>query len=487
MLRQARRFNHKQLAAWRVLDAAAVSDLYADFQGTTAAIDTILESALNRTRARSRELAQNNDHARHFLGLLKQNVVGRPGLRMVPKVRWDSGPRRGELDEKDNRTLLEAWEDWGQPENCEVTGRQTWLDVQRQVAETWGRDGEALVRLVPNHGNRFAFAVQVLESDYLPEDYSAELANGNRVRMGVEFDPWHRPVAYHLRTDHPGDTTYYWSAGATELLRVPASEVVHVYVAERPQQTRGLPLMVTAMKRLHMLGAYEEAELVAARLGASKMGFFKSATGAGWVGTDSEDGELITEVSPGDFEQLPAGVELQTFDPAHPTTAFADFEKAILRGIGAGLGVSYTSLANDLEGVSFSSIRAGLLEERDGWRAVQDWLAGALCRPVYNAWLEWAITSGALPLPPRKLDRFRRVVWRGRGWPWVDPLKDAQAAGALLDMGATTLEQIARERGDDWRELLEQRRAELDYAAGLGLELATPAAGAIEPEQPTED
>lgn len=474
-------------AAQRVLEAADSSDLYADFGGSNASIDVILESGLARVRGRSRELAQNNDYARHFLSMLRTNVVGRHGIRLVPRLKWEKGPKRGQFDDHDNAKILEAWDDWGGRDNCEVTGRLSWVDVQRLVVESWGRDGEILVRMIGGYSNRHRFAVQVLEVDHLPEELNGDLANGNRIRMGVELDQWNKPVAYHLRTDHPGDTSWYWGGGRSEILRVPAEEILHVYQSERPQQTRGLPAGVTAMKRLHMLGAYEEAELVASRLGASKMGFFKSAGGAGYTGDDVDgEGHLITEVDPGHFEQLPEGVELETFDPQHPNSAYRDFVKACLRGIAAGFGVSYSGLANDLEAVNFSSIRAGLLEERDGWRAIQDWLAGSLCRPVYNAWLAWALTTQALELPPRQMERFRRVSWRGRGWPWVDPLKDAQSAQALLGMGATTLEAVALERGEDWRELLRQRQTELAYAAELGVPLVTAPPPAIQPDPPEE-
>jgi hypothetical protein len=40
-----------------------------------------------------------------------------------------------------------------------------------------------------------------------------------------------------------------------------------------------------------MLAGYEEAELVAARVGASKMGFFVSGDGAGYTGTEDAFGK----------------------------------------------------------------------------------------------------------------------------------------------------------------------------------------------------
>ncbi|MBK7121299.1 MAG: phage portal protein [Comamonadaceae bacterium] len=72
--------------------------------------------------------------------------------------------------------------------------------------------------------------------------------------------------------------------------------------------------------------------------------------------------------------------------------------KTRLRSIASGMGVTYHGLANDLEGVNFSSIRSGTLEERDAWMVLQDWFAEAFLRPVFGEWLSWSLTKGAIRL-----------------------------------------------------------------------------------------
>jgi capsid protein len=60
-------------------------------------------------------------------------------------------------------------------------------------------------------------------------------------------------------------------------------------MTNRPNQSRAVPWMSTAMTRLHNLGQYEEAEVVASRVSACKMGFFKPDGGEGYVGDDIDD------------------------------------------------------------------------------------------------------------------------------------------------------------------------------------------------------
>jgi lambda family phage portal protein len=248
--------------------------------------------------------------------------------------------------------------------------------------------------------------------------------------------------------------------------------MIHAFRQDRIGQTRGTPWTTTAMTRLKMLGGYEESELVAARISASKMGFFTSEAGDDYQGNGEDgDGTIRMELQPGTFEQLPAGVEFKPFDPQHPSTAFRDFEKAMLRGIASGLGVSYTSLANDLEAVSYSSIRQGLLEERDFWRTVQFWMIEHFCQPVYERWLRQALDAGALNLPAAKYFKFRSTQWVPRGWQWVDPRNEAEAQITAINAGLMTRTQALAERGLDIEDVLRERQAEDEMIAEFDINL----------------
>ena len=172
--------------------------------------------------------------------------------------------------------------------------------------------------------------------------------------------------------------------------------------------------MAAAINALKMLHGYREAELVAARVSAAKMGFITSPDGDGYTGEDLEDTHApIMNAEPGSFEQLPAGMTVQSFDPQHPVTAFSDFHKAVLRGISSSLGVSYAALASDLESVNYSSIRQGALDERDHYRTLQQLMIDHFVMPVFEAWLAAAMTSGSVNLPMTKYEKFQdSVIYR---------------------------------------------------------------------------
>jgi len=231
--------------------------------------------------------------------------------------------------------------------------------------------------------------------------------------------------------------------------------------------------MSNVLTRLKMLDGYEEATLVNARVAASKMGFFTSPEGDGFIGDDYDNHAPIMSAEPATFTQLPAGMSFTAFDPQNPTDSFAEFEKGILRGIASGLGVSYVSLANNLEGVSYSSIRQGTIEDRDHFKMVQQFMIDQFIDPIYRAWLEMAITVGRVSLPMGKYDLFAdQVIYRPRGFAWVDPAKEINASVTALNNGIVSLQDVHSQYGRDTEEIFEQINRENELADRYGIDTA---------------
>lgn len=459
-------FSRKKPLKKRAYAGANQGRLFSDFVASSRSADEEIKGALKVLRNRCRDLTRNNAYARRFISLAKANTVGDRGVTLQVKARNDNGA----MDNLGNDQIEIAWKRWGRMGQCSVDGKISWVDAQRLFIENLVRDGEVLVRLV-KYPNDFGFALEFIESDLLDEEYNVTLPNGHRIRMGVELDSFNRPIAYHLFTAHPGDNSTMWMGKSYN--RIPADKMIHAFLPERAMQTRGAPWMSPVIADLKMLNGYREAELVAARVGASKMGFFTSPTGDGFTPDDTDNKVPIMEAEPGTFHQLPDGVQFQQFDPTHPTTAFADFEKAILRGIASGLGVSYTSLANDLEGVSYSSIRQGALEDRDQWKIIQDFLIQHFVEPVYRAFLLAVMQGAVISIPASRFDKFAEAtVFRARGFQWVDPLKEMNASVVGLQNGLLSMQDIANQQGRDVEEIFDQIQAEQEMAARYGLSMA---------------
>lgn len=452
----------------RTYAGANTGRLFSDFNASNRSADEEIRYALETLRNRSRDLTRNNEYAKRFVTLTKVNVVGERGVSLQVKAKNLDNT----YDAVGNSIIEDAWASWGKLGVCTVDGRLSWADAQRLFVECLVRDGEVLIRKV-KYPNEYGFALEFIEPELLDEKKNEVAENGNRIKMGVELDNFNRPVAYHLRSSHPNDISGAGSMSYYPTIRIPADKIIHAYLPERAQQTRGVPALSTAIFSLKMLAGYREAELVAARVGASKMGFFTSPDGDGFVGDDEEDSVPIMEASPATFHQLPKGVDFKAFDPSNPNTAFAEFEKAILRGIASGLGISYTSLANDLEGVSYSSIRQGALEDRDNWKVLQDFVIQHFVEPIFRDWLRSAMENGSINLPATKFDKFANAAhFRARGFQWVDPQREISAAVIAMNNGIMSLQDVSNVYGRDIEETFDQIKLENELADARGIKLA---------------
>ena len=453
----------------RSFKAAQSGRLFSDFIASSRSADSEIKAALQQIRYRCRDLARNDEYARRFLSLIKTNVVGDRGISAQVKAKNADGS----FDAPGNAIIENAFRAWGRKGICTVDGRFSWKDAQRFAAEALARDGELLVRMVNYPQNNFGFAIEFLEVDLLDENHNETLQNGNKIRMGVEIDRFHRPVAYHLLTAHPGDNEYT-SSLATRRTRISADKILHIFLPERAQQTRGVPWMSAAVAPLKQLNGMREAILINERISASKMGFFTTPSGDDFVGDDVENTYTpIIEAEPGTFHQLGPGVDFKSFDPTSNANTFADFERAILRGIASALGVSYASISNDLTATSYSSIRQGALEDRDFYKVLHDFMIEHFVQPIFRAWLMAAMESGSVPIPPTRFDKFAdNVEYRGRGFAWVDPQREMNAAVIGMNSGILSMQDVANQYGRDITDVMDQIVLEKQMASERGIDLA---------------
>jgi len=442
---------------------SAVNRLTQSWTTTSASADSQARQGLSISRARSRQLRDDNDYAAKFISMVKTNVLGEAGIHFKsgakePDLVKGNKMFPGPPDVFARKTITENWWKWGTKKYCTVTGKMTWCDVQRVALEGVATDGEHIIRKIrtTKDENPFGFTLKLYEGSRL-DDQMNELSSvdGNEIRMGVEINKDGRPLYYHLLNQDPAEN-YFFRTGKFERERVPASDIIHLGVIRRADQTRYNPWMITSGYRMNMVGKYEEAEVTAARVAASKMGFITNTGNTEYQGEDDGEGNKIMDAEPGAFEQLQVGQDLKIVDWQHPSTAYQAFVKTALRGVAAGLNVSYNSLANDMESVNFASGKLGLMEEREVWKALQAWFIESLCEEVFEAWLTQCLVGGAINLPFSKFEKFNSPVFRGRRWPHVNPAQDVEADIRRLNSGQTSISRLLAEQNIERDELLDE-------------------------------
>jgi lambda family phage portal protein len=453
-----------KLGKRNVFKGAELSRLWYDWIASPISADQEIYNDFLRLRARAREMRRNHPLVRRFVAMLSTNVIGPEGHTLRARIRNADG----KLNQAMNVRIEAAWDAWSS-DNTSVDGMMGLVDLEHLAIESLAVDGEVLIRMHRGfRGNAFRFALQLVDPDLLDHLYMLAPEKGsNEVRLGVEVDKWGRPVAYHFWERHQTDLP---TPPENKRIRVPAEEILHLYRPDRPNQSRGTTWLNSMMFPAKMLDGYVEAEVVAARTGAAKMGFFEQKDAD--TSEPAQAGERISmEASPGQFETLPPGYEFKPWSPEHPSTAFGSFLKSVQRWIASGLRVSYNELANDLDNVNYSSLRSALLSDRDEWRKLQRWWARRVRMTIYENWLSMAELAGKIVLDTRPWEQWLQVTFAARGWAWVDPLKDVNASIAAIDNGLSSRTRVLAEQGLDFEEVIEELAAEQARIKELGVVL----------------
>lgn len=459
----------------RAFDAAKTDRLTGAWGTEPMPADQIIIRHQRVLVARSREQSTNNDHLKGYIASVARNVVGSSGVILQAQC----VNSQGKPDLPARAAVEAAWREWGRPANCCVKGQRSFRLQQKLAIRSAAINGEFMVRKIygPDAGP-WGFALQFIDPQRCPPMLCEDrLPGGGFIRCGIEFNKYGRPLAYLLQTanEHEADRTY----GGRSYVRVPAGEIIHAFLEDIEGQRRGLPWGATALWRLQMLSQFEKAALVNARVGASKGGFFEWRDGftPSFEG-EEDDGEerepLQMSAEPGEFEELPVGLTFKEWNPQYPTGDLAPFLKAMLRGAASGLGVAYNSFANDLEGVNFSSIRQGVLDEREAWMELQEWFIEAFHERVFEAWLDVAllagrITVGGTPVPAARREKHRAVRWQGRRWSWVDPVKDIQSRRESQKGLLSSPGEAIRETGRDPIEVYTEFAGDLEAMKAAGI------------------
>jgi lambda family phage portal protein len=438
--------------------------------GSNASASAVILANAESLRARSHDLHRNNPWALNAQESFVANSVG-TGIRpksLAPDRAWRS-------------ELHELWNDW--TDEADADDLTTFYGLQALNVAAIVESGECFTRLRlrrPEDGLAVPLQLQVLEPDHVLLSTTRTASEGNVIRGGIEFNPIGQRVAYWMTRAHPGDSALGFLVNGLEEVRVPADSVAHVYVRRRPGGIRGGPWMASVLMRLNELDQFDDAELVRKKTAALFAGFVTTPTGdtpelLGAETTIAGASDALREaiLEPGTMQYLEPGEDVKFAEPADVGSTFEAFVRHELRGIAAGLNITYEQLTGDLTGVNFSSIRAGLIEFR---RRLQGFIAHTMChqfcRRVWRAFVREAILSGAISMPPDFATNPRpwyRVRWVHQGWEYVDPLKEIAAQRMAIRAGIMTRSEAITMRGKDPEQLDEEFNEEQERANSYGL------------------
>ncbi|MBZ9852806.1 phage portal protein [Mesorhizobium sp. CA13] len=369
-------------------------------------------------------------------------------------------------------------------------------------------DGEALAEICwdETRGGSFATFVKMVDPDRLSNP-NATFDTSDR-RAGVQLDEHGAAIGYHIRTHHPDDDAV-WGASLPEWTFVERETewgrpvMVHAFEADRAGQFRGVPPMAPILRKLKQMVKYDEAELQAAMVNAVLAAFITSP------GNHDDLAEAMTakDISALNLDRLKSyqeapprmpggtahflypGDQVTLTQPGHPNSGFEAFFRAGLRNVASTVGLTYEQLTMDWSQVNYSSARAALLEIWRGLTARKDMFAAQFMGQIYRAWLEEYFDRRLIKLPAKAPSfeamsaAWARADWIGPARGWVDPQREAEAAGMRLSLGISDLDRECAEQGLDWKQVTRKRGRIRRMMIAEGLD---PDAGRVEARIQTE-
>lgn len=405
--------------------------------------------SLVNLRNRSRALGRDNPHAHRYCHVMTNNIVG-PG----PQPSAMTG------DAALDTAINSVWKAHAKRINADGT-RLGANAIMWQAVFATIEAGEVLMARRPAlSSDRLDIPLQVelLESDMLDHTRCESMADGSKIINGVELDPRGRVVAYHVYKDHPGENVItYSTAGAT--VRIPTSEIAHLYQPTRPGQRRGVPWLTSVMFAMRDLDDYRDAERLRKKTEACITAFVSGGENPADNGAEGRSiadvardalGNIIETFEPGLIAYLTGDKRIEINRP-QGVGGYNEYITAEHRGIAAGGLIPYELLTGDLSQVNYSSIRAGMLEFHRFIKVFRKtYLIPLLCDPMWEWTMEMAYVAGKVPYP------VVPVEWATQKFESIDPYKEALADMETLKAGTKSLSEIIAETGRDPDDIIEE-------------------------------
>jgi lambda family phage portal protein len=441
---------------------------------------------LPKIRDRSRDAVRNDWTGAAGVQRWKTNLIG-TGIQ--PRFRAITNHAK-------RRRYQQLWANWCKQSDAD--GILNFYGQQALATGSWLESGEVFCRLRyrrANAGMAVPLQLQLIEADFVPmldaDSYSG-LPKGNRIRSGIELNNSGQRVAYWVYKEHPADGVST-VVDMSQLIRVPADQMLHIFEPKRPGQLRGVPDFAPVLARLRNVADFDDAVLERQKLANLFTLFIKKQMPSGDaidpltgmpIKTNA-DGEPLAPLAPGLIQELMPGEEMQFANPPEAGTTYGEYMRQQNMGTAAGQHLPYEVLSGDIKEVSDRTLRV-IINEFRRYAEQRQWhiIIPMLCQRVMDAWVDLAVLAGEIARGDS--EDCKAVEWAPQGWAYIHPVQDATGKKIEIEAGIRSRDSVIAERGDDPEVVDDERAAGKAREDRLGLTIVPPAApnGATTPAKP---
>lgn len=390
-----------------------------------------------------------------------------------------------------NDPIQALWERWALGA-CDFSGwvshAETFAMLQRKVVRSVYTDSEIFVVRRRRSGalGLPALQVELIESDRLGYGMATTGAysTGDQ-RPGVEYDANGRPAFYNFTR-----ATSFRGA-ATEVDRVPARDVLHIFLPHRPGAQAGKLSLASCLMAFFHTGNVVQSEIQAldylTRIAGVVTG--DDSVGEEDGGTDSAgDSFQLANTEAATIYRTSAQGNFTAFKVDRPAAGFDKTIEVFLRFIAAGSGVPFSILAANYTGLSYTVSRAEMMSWEPMLRVwQQDILVAQFVSRVYDWFIDAVIMEGIVPVPfGLSVEEIKAVRYKRPRRDYIDPQTEVQADILQCQAGFASPQEICAARGKDFYKIVEEIDEARRFAAKHGVDFLAvfaPPTGSAGPSQ----
>jgi lambda family phage portal protein len=366
------------------------------------------------------------------------------------------------LDEELKADFIENWATL--PSVCDARGEMAFAEMEWQVARAEKVDGDIFALPLADTG-----ALQLVEAHRVRTP-SNSIKN---IVHGVQIDPRRRPINYFFCPDELDPMKRFERVRDAKV--IPAyddageRQVFHIYNPKRVTFTRGITAYAPIADLFGMLEDTNYAVVIKQQFAACMVGFLKrNGDYAGDLKTGERRDETLEDsttatvegVSPGLFLRGRKGEELDLKAPPIPSNEYFQHTRYLATLIGLNLDLPLVVMMLDAENANFSAYRAAVDQAKISWRRTQSRRKSRFYCHVWRWRLKYRLTQDdetargfrkrfVAMEQQNKGELFFRHDWKCPGWPYLEPVKDAQSRSIRLNNGLASLTMIHAEDGRD--------------------------------------
>lgn len=435
-----------------------------------------------QVRQQARDIYEDSVQARAMVERFADTVVD-SGLMLDPEPQAEALGITPEAAEEWGHQVATAFHLWASQKRQHRAGQYTFYQAQRLLQIYAERDNDTFMRLYyerrPDLLNPLQF--EIIDPNQIRGDALTSTLLMGTYADGIDRNPDGTEKLYKIWVQAP-DTMAYSSVDVPRVGPSGKLQMLHGFVPTYAGQGRGLSGLGIALQEFEALTTFTQAQVMKAinqsnivfttenmqappsdpfesigQIGAGPSNFQAGAPGAsGQSGmmiqsgmaryTAIEEATLTAPGSTGVFG-MDTGDKLIPVQSTAPSVGYAEFVDAFCSYLCAARGMPLEVLLMKFN-QNYSASRAALLLF---WRVAcmkRDHLADDFLNPIYEAWLGGEIAAGRIRCPgwsdPRLRAAWLSCRWNGTPMPNIDPNATAKADQLYIEMGAQTLDDVAR-------------------------------------------